>query len=41
MVARDAVNRVLLCGGLGLPLTRAWPFCRDPRGEQAYGHNRD
>jgi len=30
VVAHDAVNRVLLCGVLGLPLTRVWKFRQAP-----------
>jgi phosphoserine phosphatase len=30
MVAHDAVNRVLLCRVLGLPLTRVWTFRQSP-----------
>jgi len=30
IVAHDAVNRVLLCRVLGLPLERVWKFCQAP-----------
>ncbi|MEJ7600016.1 MAG: histidine phosphatase family protein [Kofleriaceae bacterium] len=30
LVAHDAVNRVLLCRILGLPLTRVWAFRQAP-----------
>ena len=30
IVAHDAVNRVLLCRVLGLPLTRVWTFRQAP-----------